>query len=144
MKSCRYAFRLSWLALFLLAASTLGCGRGLFSVKGQVVYKDGSDVSVLAKGKVLFSPADPEMEKISPRGEIRQDGSFEMFTYATGDGVKPGTYRVMVTPPIFFPKSRGEQRPALLDERFGSFDTSGLKITVKGPIDNYTITVEKP
>jgi hypothetical protein len=144
MKSRRCAIRLSWLGLLLLVASTMGCGRGLYPVKGQVVYKDGSDVSVLAKGKVLFSPANPDMERISPRGEIQPDGTFQMSTYASGDGVKPGKYRVMVTQPIFFPKSRGEQRPVLLDERFASFDTSGLEITVTGPIDDYTITVEKP
>jgi hypothetical protein len=143
MKSCRCAFRLSWLAVFMLAASTMGCGRGLYPVKGQVVYKDGSDVSVLAKGHVLFSPDSPEMEKISPRGEIQPDGSFEMSTYTSGDGVKPGKYRVMVTPPIFLASSK-TPRPALLDERFGSFDTSGLEITVTAPLENYTITVEKP
>ncbi len=140
MKCYRCGARLCWPALFLLA---LGCGRSLYPVKGQVVYKDGSDVSVLAKGKVLFSPAEPNMEKISPRGEIQSDGSFEMSTDTSGDGVRPGKYHVIVTPPPYFGSSR-QQRPALLDERFGSFATSGLDITVTGPKDDYTITVEKP
>jgi hypothetical protein len=128
--------------LLLVAAS--GCGRSLYPVKGHVVYKDGSDVSVLAGGKVLFLPALPEMEKSSSRGEIQPDGSFEMSTNTVGDGVKPGKYRVMVAPPPFFAKKRGEQRPELLDERFRDFATSGLEVTVTEPIDDYTVTVEKP
>jgi hypothetical protein len=121
-----------------------GCGKSLYPVKGQVVYRDGSDISVLAGGKVLFDPADADMEKISARGEIQPDGSFEMTTYQKGDGVKPGKYQVMIAPPPFFARRRGEAPPRLLDDRFRSFDTSRIEITVSGAVDDYTITVYKP
>jgi hypothetical protein len=134
----------SRLAGFLLVVGLAGCGKGLYHVKGQVVYKDGSDVSVLAGGKVLFDPANEEMEKVSARGEIQSDGSFAMSTYQNGDGVKPGKYRVMVAPPPFFAKRRGQERPRLLDERFQNFATSDLEITVTGSTDDYTVTVQKP
>jgi hypothetical protein len=136
--------RWSTLAGFLFVVGMAGCGSGLYQVKGQLAYKDGSDASVLAGGKVLFDPADPEMEKVSARGEIQPDGSFEMSTYQKGDGVKPGKYYVMVAPPPFFGKRRDQEPPRLLDERFQSFDTSGLDLTVTGPIDDYTVTVQKP
>jgi hypothetical protein len=139
----RVFHRCRWVA-FLFLVGTSGCSRGLFPVKGHVAYKDGADVSVLGGGKVLFTPANPDMEKISPRGEIQPDGAFEVTTPAIGDGVKPGKYRVMVAPPPFFAKRRGQVRPELLDERFRDFATSGLEITVTGPIDDYTVTVEKP
>jgi len=128
----------------MLVVCMAGCGRGLYQVKGKVVYKDGADVSVLAGGKVLFDPADPEMEKVSARGEIQQDGSFAMSTYKNGDGVRPGKYLVMVAPPPFFAKRRGQETPRLLDERFQSFAASGLEIAVTSPIDDYTVTVQKP
>jgi len=121
-----------------------GCGGGLYPVKGQVVYADGSDVSVLAGGMVLFDPADPEMEKESARGVIQANGSFEMSMASKGDGVKPGKYYVMVAPPPLIGKRRDQGRPRLLDESFRSFTTSGLEITVTGPVDDYTVTVRKP
>jgi hypothetical protein len=72
----------------------MGCGgKNLFPVKGTVVYKDGADASVLAGGRVIFQPADPEMPNVSPRGQIQKDGSFQMTTPTEGDGVHPGTTR---------------------------------------------------
>jgi hypothetical protein len=135
---------LAALCVGLLLLTVSGCGQRLYRVRGQVVYKDGSDVSVLAGGKVLFEPADSEMEQASARGDIQSNGSFEMSTSSPGDGVKPGNYLIMVSPPPFFAKRRGETRPRLLDDRFRSFDTSGLKITVSGPVDDFTVTVHKP
>ena len=128
----------------MLFVGLAGCGSGLYQVKGRVVYKDGSDASVLAGGKVLFDPADATTEKTSARGEIQQDGSFEMSTYQSGDGVKPGKYRVMVAPPPFFAKRRGQERPRLLDERLRSFETSELEITVTEHLYDYTVPVRKP
>jgi hypothetical protein len=107
------------------------------------VYKDGSDVAVLARGLVVFEPAEPEMAKVSSRGEIQKDGSFQMSTYSEGDGVYPGKYRVIVTPPPFFRKNRDDVRPRLIDERFQDFETSGLEATVNGSMTDYTITVQK-
>ncbi|HEY2414586.1 MAG TPA: hypothetical protein VGI40_20230, partial [Pirellulaceae bacterium] len=128
----------------LLFVGLAGCGKGLYHVKGKVVYKDGSDVSVLAGGKILFDPAEDTPEKASARGDIQSDGSFEMSTYQTGDGVKPGKYRVMVAPPLFAAQRRGQERPRLLDERLRSFATSDLEITVTGHVDDYTVPVRKP
>lgn len=125
----------------LLGAAGCG-GPTLYQVKGTVVYKDDEDVAVLARGLVLFEPVDANV-KVSVRGEIQPDGSFQMSTYHPGDGVIPGKYRVMLTPPSFRGR-RDDPRPVLLDDRFQDFETSGLKITVEGPITDYVITVDKP
>jgi hypothetical protein len=132
-------------ALMLLAlAGIAGCGKGLYEVKGTVVYKDESDVSVLAGGQVVFDPVDQEVVKSRPRGVIQPDGSFVMFTYEKGDGVHAGKYRVRVAPPPWFRKSEDEERPILFDEKYKTSATSGLEITVTGPQDDYQITLQKP
>ena len=131
---------------WLLIAALLLCagcgGPTLYQVKGTVVYKDDEDVAVLAGGLVHFQPEDPEV-KVSVRGEIQPDGSFQMSTVHPGDGVPPGKYRVMLSPPSFR-GHRDDPRPILMDGRFQDFETSGLKITVEGSITDYVITVDKP
>jgi len=121
---------------FLLQAAGCG-GRGLYHVSGQVVYKDGSDPSVLARCLVVFDPADAEGPKSSARGEVQPDGSFQMSTFTEGDGVYAGKYRVMVSVP------RHSRRLGLLNERYENFATSGLEITVTGAVSDYKVTVEK-
>ena len=129
-----------------LLVGAAGCGGpALHQVKGQVVYKNGADASVLAGGMVAFDPADDDMPKISARTVIEKDGSFVMDTPVDGKGVRPGKYRVIVTPPPFFGKGRdGQLAPPLLDEKFMDFKTSGVEITVTGPVSDFTITVYKP
>ena len=67
-----------------------------------------------------------------------------MSTYKEGDGVVPGKYRVMLTPPRPFVRRDELPPPPLLDASFQDFETSGLEITVTGAMDDYTITVRKP
>ncbi len=132
---------MGWLLSTLWVCAGCG-GQTLYPVQGTVVYKDDSDVSVLAKGLVIFDPVDQEV-KVSARGEIQPDGSFQMSTTHAGDGVLPGKYRVMVAPPIF-QGGRNKPRPQLLDPDFEDFATSGLQITVTEPVSDFVITVAKP
>jgi hypothetical protein len=139
-----YASFLMGCFLLILAA---GCGgTKLFPVKGQVVYKGGADASALAKGMVIFQPAEEDMPNIRAEGYIGEDGSFAMTTPLEGTGVRPGKYKVIVNPPPLFPKSREEMlNPPLppIDDSFRDFKTSGLEINVSAPINDYTITVHK-
>jgi hypothetical protein len=121
-----------------------GCGgKDLFPVHGHVAYKDGSDISVLAGGWITFVPVDPEVTKVSAQGEIKEDGSFEMSTSRDGDGVAPGTYKVLVAPPRFKGK-RFEKPPQLLDEHFKDLKEADIQITVTAPVNDFAITVHKP
>jgi hypothetical protein len=138
-----YVFFLMGCFLLILAA---GCGGSkLISVKGRVVYKGGAEATPLAKGMVIFQPAEEDMPKIRAEAYIGEDGSFEMTTPLEGAGVRPGKYLVIVNPPPFFAKSRAESfdPPLLIDEIFQDFKTSGLQITVSGPITDHVITVHK-
>ena len=138
MNSWRNLRGLELVLMGLLLSGVVGCGgRGLYPVSGQVVYKDGSDPSVLARCLVVFDPADAEGPKSSARGEVQPDGSFQMSTFTEGDGVYAGKYRVMVSVPR---RSRGL---GLLNARYEAFATSGLEITVTGAVSDYKVTVEK-
>src|SRR5262245_59555003 len=81
--------------LFLLALS--GCGQRMRSVEGIVVFSDGKP---LKGGMVIFDPVNPQGQKVSPRGDIGEDGRFQMSTFTAGDGVHEGQYRVYLTPPL--------------------------------------------
>jgi hypothetical protein len=86
-------------ALLGLFVTLAGCGgKGLYPVKGRVVYRDGSNVKVLSGGPVLFQPADPNMPQVSARGKTQEDGSFQATTPQGGEGLLPGRYLVTVTP----------------------------------------------
>src|SRR5947209_5353403 len=90
----RHASFLMGCFLLILAA---GCGgTKLIPVKGHVVYKGGAEASALAKGMVIFQPAEEGMPNVSPQAYIQEDGSFEMTTPLQGVGVGPGKYKVIV------------------------------------------------
>jgi hypothetical protein len=77
-------------------AALNGCGsRQMFHVRGKVSYKDGS----VPKGTlavVAFTPSTTSSSEVrkGASGAIEPDGSFEMVTRMTGDGVNRGEYAV--------------------------------------------------
>src|SRR5215813_7535464 len=79
-------------SLVLFGASGCG-GPTLFPVSGKVTYKDGKPVTA---GFVIFEPLS---QKISARGEIQADGSFQLGTHRDNDGAMEGDYKVLVAPP---------------------------------------------
>src|SRR5438046_859745 len=125
MKSSQYLRNL-WSAFLLTASATIaGCSSsGTYPVRGEISYKDGSDVAVLKGAQVIFEPADPDQPKVSARGYIQEDGTFQMSTNREGDGVPPGKYRVMVAPPPFFAgRKRDAEPPVYFNERYQDFAT---------------------
>jgi hypothetical protein len=122
----------------LIVLNGPGCNRkGLYPVKGKVVFADGTP---LTAGTVEFRPV--ENAFLAPRAEIYVDGTFRASTYAEGDGAPPGSYRVVITPPEQL--DPGQPRPKPFDRRFSSFQTSGLEYTVKpGKNEFFTITIDK-
>src|SRR5262245_13856277 len=79
-------------ALALLIAGP-GCGGNLVKVKG-VVTLDGKPVK---DAVVLFERDGAESRPAT--GRTDSDGVFTLSTYKPGDGVRPGDYKVAITPP---------------------------------------------
>jgi hypothetical protein len=59
-------------------------------VKGKVTYKD----KPLTQEEIVFEPDGSGREA---HGNIQPDGTFELSTFAKGNGAVPGTHRVAVT-----------------------------------------------
>jgi hypothetical protein len=131
--------RLLPIGLLLMLAA--GCGSGPQPVRGKVTLDDGSPVT---KGMVVFESlgGDP---KITARGDIQPDGSFQLGTYKPGDGVPPGKYRVLVAPREDMEDIDSPNRkPAAFDPRYSDFKTSGLECEVKSGTNEYPIQVSRP
>ncbi len=82
------------LALILL----VGCGSGgvrTYPVGGTVTFPDGTP---LAGGLVQFRSVTGE-HRVGARGAIQEDGSYQLGTFESGDGVVEGDHEALVTPP---------------------------------------------
>jgi hypothetical protein len=126
-KFTRCLFGLAW-GLFVA-----GCGGEqhppVFPVRGVLVF-DGKPAP---QAVVVFTPlgAKPDEPTISPRGVVREDGSFEMSTYKAGDGAPVGRYKVSVFWFESWRKRSGhgdELGKALLPPHYSSPETSGLPV----------------
>ena len=127
-----------WLLLLLIGS---GCTKTtLQPVEGKITYKDGS--AMVGGGQITFDPLDPN-NKTGARGNIRDDGSFRMGTYADADGVTEGKYRVaIVPPPIRNPNNPPPGWPPL-DRKYMSHASSGLEFNVVSGRNTYNVVVEK-
>jgi hypothetical protein len=128
------------LTFALLLLSAVGCGSRLYPVRGKVTYADGKPVT---EGMVVFESKD-QANRITARGEIRADGSYELSTYQPGDGALPGKYQVLVAPKSDPNAVDKPSRPPPFDLRYAEFKTSGLEfeVTAAGPND-FPIKVDK-
>src|SRR5262245_45292449 len=124
-------------ALLLVLVVGSGCGGPkLHPVEGRVAFPDGTSLTV---GTVVFIPKDKNV-LLSPRGQVRTDGTFRMMTFKEGDGAPEGEYQVLIAPEAVI---EGPPTPPF-DRRFTSADKSGLEYTVKpGKNEFFTITVER-
>lgn len=84
----------------LLVSSLAGCGGGSrpdpVPAGGKVAYRKST---IPAGALVVFHPADPATEKAiggKPFAKVKDDGTFELTTYAEGDGAPPGDYGVTI------------------------------------------------
>lgn len=122
------------LALFGIA----GCGPGLQPVRGKVMLGDGKP----AAGSQVVFESEQQGKKVSARGDVGSDGSFELSTFKPGDGVPPGKYKVQVNPPPMV----NAEGPYIVpfNAKFSNFTTSGLEFEVKrGEKNEFPIQVTK-
>jgi hypothetical protein len=115
-----------------------GCS-GRYPVHGKVTFEDGTP---LTSGMVVFESTESG-KRISPRGEIQSDGSYQLGMEKPGDGVPSGKYRALVSPRMDINAEKPE-RDMPIDKRFTSFDTSELEFEVKSGDNDFPIKVTKP
>jgi len=121
---------------FLILALFIGCsddGRiPTYEVVGKVQFADGTPLP----GGSVICISDSE-EALSARGNIAEDGTFTLGTYASDDGAIAGRHLVAIDPPLpmnFNPDSGPS--PRLIHPRFQAHDSSGLEFTVAEDAQN--------
>lgn len=132
---------LRWLVAPLLAVAILGIGgcssKGpkMVRVSGIVKFRDGTALPPVQPGGAAIitlqpadarddAKADPDKIRKPAASGIKPDGSFDLCTVRTGDGVMPGRYRVIVTV-----RNKGpDPATSLIPKKYGDPDTSGFGV----------------
>ena len=83
----------------VLIGFIVGCGNGNVKVNGKVVFSD--DNSPVTLGTICF-----ESGITTARGNIKEDGTFSVYSVKENDGVPSGTYNV-----YFLNTTKGEGNP---------------------------------
>ena len=131
--------RTTWTTAALLLPAVVttlggGCNRGpeIVPVAGRVFYKGAP----LKFGSVMFQPDSGQ----PARGQIQEDGTFALSTYAPNDGAKVGRHRVRITcytsqhPDAQANRAGGALSlgKLLIPARYTKYATSGFEINVRG------------
>jgi hypothetical protein len=127
--------RLVCALLLLLIAGCRG-NTALFPVSGKISQKDGTPVS---GGIVIFESV---AQKVSARGEIRSDGSFQLGTHGNNDGAAEGEYKVVIAPPPLPEEGKRPRSP--ISQKYQSLESTPLKFTVSkdGRTNKFEIVLE--
>ncbi len=133
--------RLALLPLIILGCAPLflaGCSPPPVPVSGKVTV--GGEP--LKTGTVTFFADAGNPTKAEPRGQIKEDGTYEVQTDGK-PGAPPGTYKVIViaSGPPADSKDPYAKGPLLVNKKYISEKTSDLKVTVPSP--NYDLTLTK-
>ncbi|MDR3111412.1 MAG: hypothetical protein LBU65_17210 [Planctomycetaceae bacterium] len=126
------------LLIFLLGIISLnGCNSGKVPLKGKVTFSD--DGLPLTTGIIIFSTPD-----FQARGEIQQDGTFRVSSEGNHDGLPAGEYDVnIVNASVEKPGTDGNGWIFLIDTKYDSVRTSGLKFKVCSSTKSYDIVVDR-
>jgi hypothetical protein len=150
-------------ALGVVLVWVVGCGPGgpdVQSVTGTVQFADGSP---LTQGQIIFVPVGQALAEVSPRGQVKEDGSYTLYT-GEHAGAPVGSYKVYFlgadtggyqeestpegegteeSPPTEEPSGEvgGE---LLIHSKYLNATTSDLKADVKAGNNDIPFTVDKP
>ena len=94
-------------------------------------------------GHDLVLPADalePVSQKISARGEIQADGSYQLGTHRDNDGAVEGEYKVLVAPPP--QPEEGKRRLSPIHPKYQNLESTPLKCTVTRDRDRNKFNIE--
>ncbi|MBN2294467.1 MAG: hypothetical protein JXM70_18705 [Pirellulales bacterium] len=125
----------------IVAIATVGCGRGTSPVKGKLVFADNQE-AVTGLDQFVITMESAEM-KLSATGIIGPDGTFSVSTFEEGDGAMPGTYRVVITPPIASLTSEGPIPKPIIDPSYSKLDTSKLEVKIEPGKNELVLEVER-
>ncbi len=99
---------------FLTLLVLTGCGDP--SVTGTVKYQDGTP---LTTGTVVL-----QSDQSQGIGELRKDGSFDLYQFKPGDGLKRGVYKGYITGAVEIDDNM--QTTNLIPEKYGNIDAAGI------------------
>jgi hypothetical protein len=124
-------------SLLLGIVFVAGCNGGKVPLKGKVTFSD--DGSPLITGIVIFSTP-----TFQARGEVQPDGTFRVGSEGDRDGLPPGEYDVnIVNASVEKPGTDGNGWIFLIDKKYDSAKTSGLKLVVDSSTKNYDIVIDR-
>jgi hypothetical protein len=144
--------------LFICLFAACGCSGRIktYPVSGKVKFADGQPVSV---GIVELHSAE---HQLTAHGKVGPNGEFKLGTYRLEDGAPAGEYRIVVvqyfgsdsqnaksqSPPDLglehAAHASGERGVPVVDSKYASYATSGLRANVQPRNDNYIeIIVER-
>lgn len=125
-------------SFLLVLGLFVGCGGdgegGLVPVTGVVKNADGSPLK-FESGNVIFQSTGGGA---GASGAVQPDGTFAMMTRQPGDGVAPGTYKVLVQ--LLESYRSGKNA---MPERYSDPATTPLEATVDSDHTEFEFTLEK-
>lgn len=124
------------IALLALTAITFGCGRSdsLIPVSGTIKNIDGTPLT-FESGAVIFHPSAAGR---AANGSVDENGEFALTTTAPGDGVQPGSYKVVVQ---LWKNYR--DHVLAVPEAYGDPSTTPLEVTVDADHGHFDFSLEK-
>lgn len=136
-------YSIPFLCVLLACVFSIGCGSGHVGVSGKVTFPDGSP---LTKGEVTF-----QQGTFAASGKVQPDGTYTIGSLGVKDGLPKGEYVVTVKAIEYSSDTELSEDKApvknsarsLVDPKFFSPETSGLKCDVKGKT-TYNIPVTAP
>ncbi|MDR2757284.1 MAG: hypothetical protein LBC20_16420 [Planctomycetaceae bacterium] len=134
---------MKYLYIFLLLFCVIyesGCNAGKIPLKGKITFSD--DGSPLTRGIIVFSS--PTFQAY---GDIQSDGTFRVSSTGKYDGLPPGEYGIHIINTSVAKEGSNSDNPDawifLVDEKYDSAQTSGLKLKIDSQIQNYDIVVDR-
>jgi hypothetical protein len=111
----------------------------MYPVRGTVTLEDGTP---LTRGLVIFERVDGG-PPVTARGNIQEDGRYELSTERPGDGAPPGLYKVAINP-LDTSDVPDEQKALPFDVKYLNLSKSGLQCEVKPGENDCPIKLSPP
>lgn len=125
------------IASCMVSGLLVGCGQArepwevTYPTQGVVKYEG----KPLANAQITLVPDGSDYpDTVRPRGFTKEDGTFQLSTYAEGDGAPEGKYKVLAMRfPVVGSKENPSQAPNNLPRKYSNPETTDLKVEVSAP-----------